>query len=366
MCGYPAFKVGGIDIKNIPTLHQKIHDFDYFKKIGYQMNSRLFTDNGESVAEIQAKRGKGTKLEKMEQDKPQKRQCRNPKCREFFKNWMFLKGHIMKVKRKGHLKDNKCYVFYSNAKADYLQEIKDMAEQETRLRKKMRIKTLLEKNLEDGKKHFKKVLERDLKIHIDQPCAVGQGGTVENGPNTMAFLHPDNRKEAINSFNPINDEERRNLDLMLTQAHIIIGVTNCIGRINVPKFQKYVQDAHEHWLNSFKKFTHIKSSVHWNLAHCADLIAQNDGYTLAEVSENSVENWIKYYRDATENHARSTSMGANNTDCLRAMWLHTMHDIRQFDKPSKKPYKEDDEVTKIIHSFFEINEDGKKWSFREE
>ena len=59
-------------------------------------------------------------------------------------------------------------------------------------------------------------------------------------------------------------------------------------------------------------------------------------------------------------------MGANNADCLRAMWLHTMHDIRQFDKPSKKPYKEDDEVTKIIHSFFEINEDGKKWSFREE
>ena len=42
----------------------------------------------------------------------------------------------MKVQRKGHLKDNKCYVFYSNAKADYLQEIKDMAEQETRLRKK--------------------------------------------------------------------------------------------------------------------------------------------------------------------------------------------------------------------------------------
>ena len=66
MCGYPAFKAGGIDIRNEPTLHQKIHDFDYFKKIGYQMNSRLFTDNGESVAEIQAKRGKDVKLEKME------------------------------------------------------------------------------------------------------------------------------------------------------------------------------------------------------------------------------------------------------------------------------------------------------------
>ena len=44
---------------------------------------------------------------------------------------------------------------------------------------------------------------------------------------------------------------------------------------------------------NFKKFVHIKSSLHWTLGHVAQLIALNEGYTLAGVSENSFENWIK-------------------------------------------------------------------------
>jgi hypothetical protein len=56
-------------------------------------------------------------------------------------------------------------------------------------------------------------------------------------------------------------------------------------------------------------------------------------------------------------------MEDNNIDSLRAMWLHSRQDIRQFDKHSKKNQNEDDYITKIIHGFFEINEDGERWTF---
>ena len=44
------------------------------------------------------------------------------------------------------------------------------------------------------------------------------------------------------------------------------------------------------------------------------------------------------------------------------MWLHSRQDIRQFDKHQEKSQK-DNHLTQIIHDFFIINEDGKKWSF---
>ena len=56
-------------------------------------------------------------------------------------------------------------------------------------------------------------------------------------------------------------------------------------------------------------------------------------------------------------------MSDNDIDCLRAMWLHTRQDIRQFDQQPKKK-QEDNELTRKIHAFFIINEDGKKWTFQ--
>ena len=97
------------------------------------------------------------------------------------------------------------------------------------------------------------------------------------------------------------------------------------------------------------------------------MIGRNDGYTLAEVSENSFEKWIKEYRDTTENHSRQTSIDDNNSDCLRAMWLHTRQDLRHFDKHSANKQDGSEmtkELTREIHDFFIINEDGKKWSFQ--
>ena len=115
-------------------------------------------------------------------------------------------------------------------------------------------------------------------------------------------------------------------------------------------------------------FTHLKDLYTLRvlyIGHVAQLIAGNDGYTMAEVSENSYEKWIKPYRYITVNNARQTSMQDNNTDCLRAMYLQSRQDIRQLDK-AKKPRDSDDEISKLIHSFFLKNEDGKVWSFETE
>ena len=67
--------------------------------------------------------------------------------------------------------------------------------------------------------------------------------------------------------------------------------------LQVQEFEKYVKNAYMHWLQNFKKFVHIKSSLHLTLGHVAQLIARNEGYTLAGVSENSFENWIKAYKN---------------------------------------------------------------------
>ena len=53
-----------------------------------------------------------------------------------------------------------------------------------------------------------------------------------------------------------------------------------------------------------------------------------------------------------------------NTDCLRVMYLQTRQDIRKFDKVPKST-EIDDDVSKLIDSFFIKNEDGKVWSFKE-
>ena len=82
------------------------------------------------------------------------------------------------------------------------------------------------------------------------------------------------------------------------------------------------------------------------------------------MSENSVEKWVKPYRKVTITNARSTSMQDNNTDCLRVMYLQTRQDIRKFDKVAKST-EIDDDVSKLIDSFFIKNEDGKVWSFKE-
>ena len=78
------------------------------------MNSRLYTASKKSVAEIEALRGKNV----MKKHKVQQQQCRNPKCRQICKGFVFLKTHVMKKKQ-----PKKCLQFYTQA--NFLEELKN-------------------------------------------------------------------------------------------------------------------------------------------------------------------------------------------------------------------------------------------------
>ena len=44
-------------------------------------------------------------------------------------------------------------------------------------------------------------------------------------------------------------------------------------------------------------------------------------------------------------------------------YFKTRQDIREYEKHPKSKHDENDEITKTIHNFFVVLEDGKKWSF---
>jgi hypothetical protein len=142
LVGYPIFKAGGFSILNLPTMHFKIHIFDFLKKLNYQMNSRKFTGSDKCVAEIQALRGK----EKVEKYKIQKQQCRNPKCRQFCKGYIFLKTHVMKKSQ-----PKNCKLFYT--RANNLDELVKTAETELKFMRKIAKQTLLQNHLDTVKKN---------------------------------------------------------------------------------------------------------------------------------------------------------------------------------------------------------------------
>ena len=81
---------------------------------------------------------------------------------------------------------------------------------------------------------------------------------------------------------------------------------------------------------------HIKSSLHWTLGHVAQLIAGNDGYTMAGVSEISYEKWIESYRYITVHTVNpgSEMVGAiyiSNFDIFVVKLTDNQDAIKKFD-----------------------------------
>ena len=115
----------------------------------------------------------------------------------------------------------------------------------------------------------------------------------------------------------------------------------------------YVKTAYLHWAQAFGKYTTLKNSLHWMLGHVADLIGMNNGYSLAEVSENSLEASIKRYRYITQNLSRQTNFQIDSKDCLKVMFILSSWRIWRFVKrdPSEHDLK-DDEDSVIIETFF--------------
>ena len=77
--------------------------------------------------------------------------------------------------------------------------------------------------------------------------------------------------------------------MFLQQANVILAVTNSIGKIKIKEFDSSVRNSHIHWIQAFGKYRKLKSSIHWSLAHIIQMLCLNQGYSLAEKSENSSE-----------------------------------------------------------------------------
>ena len=134
--------------------------------------------------------------------------------------------------------------------------------------------------------------------------------------------------------------------------YVICNVTNSIGKIKVKKLDEFVKNAYEHWITSFGKFRTLKSSLHWTLGHVTQLIAMNNGYSLAEISENSLEALIKHYRYVTKHMARQSSFVENTQDCLKTLYILSLYKMRQHEKITSKALK-NDEMSEKIRDFFE-------------
>ena len=74
------------------------------------------------------------------------------------------------------------------------------AKEEKKFRKKLLNQTLLQKHLADAKYEFTNNVKEQLGIRVNEVKVAGHGGSVENGPTTMIFLHPDNRKKVLSLF----------------------------------------------------------------------------------------------------------------------------------------------------------------------
>ena len=133
----------------------------------------------------------------------------------------------------------------------------------------------------------------------------GNGGSIKNMNTCRLFLDPKKREKVVKLYNFKNEKEKENFELLLHQAKVILSVTNSVGLIKVSKFSAFLKQSYQHWTESFKHLRRIKSSLHWTLAHLGELLAKNEGFSLAEVSENSFEALIKEYRFVTSNMARA-------------------------------------------------------------
>ena len=87
---------------------------------------------------------------------------------------------------------------------------------------------------------------------------------------------------------------------------IIYGL---LGKSNI----NCIYNKTECWFDTIQSLTDVQLEKFPDLSSVSEVV--ND-YTLAEISENSIEKFIKPYRYGTVNNARSTSIQDNHVDCL--------------------------------------------------
>ena len=341
---------------NLASLHLHGHFWLYFKDIWLEHNSRKFTPTdgsdpneiGKSIAELKAELEITRKGKKNLNQEPRKTvKCDN--CSQKFQGYVGLKKHINYVKK--NKTENKCKTYYK--RSAQTKNVEEMAKSEGKSRKRLKPKSELEIIYERTKSECTLMFKKEFGTAINQVKVAGHGATVENFNTSRMVFDPDNREKVLGLFKfkqgSEGDQERENVKNFLFQGHVILSVTNTIGKVDTDFFRGFVKNTYKDWITWFGKFRKIKSSLHWTLAHVAELIDMNDGYSLAEYSENCIENMIKHYRYITRNLARQNTFLANCRDSLKALYILSRYNIRRHDKPeSKKEDKEKDKDTIYI------------------
>ena len=220
-----------------------------------------------------------------------------------------------------------------------MHHLKDSRDNEVKARKQEKPKDDHKKIMDDTKDALTFRVKQDFNFAINQVKKGGTSANVENFNTCRVFLAEENRDKVCALVYFKNEQEEYNFRQYLRMMHVILSVTNSIGIIKVKAFDRFVTQAHKHYLDSFKHFTHLKSSLHWSLGHVIEQLIKNQGWSLAEVSENSLENLIKLYRYLTQNNARQTSFADNTEDCLKIINIISSYRMRKHDKRPVKPEK---------------------------
>ena len=80
-------------------------------------------------------------------------------------------------------------------------------------------------------------------------------------------------------------EELEALPEALRDANTICQIANSIGKIDTDLLDATCNRAYKTLLTKFP-FAKVKATIHWSLAHLAELIKLNDGYSIGELFIN--------------------------------------------------------------------------------
>ena len=93
--------------------------------------------------------------------------------------------------------------------------------------------------LSDAKDRFTFKCKKEFNIAVNRVKISGHGANVENFNTCRIFLDPANRDKAVKLMNP-REEEKADLYQFFQEAHVILSVTNSIGKIKCQKFDNFI------------------------------------------------------------------------------------------------------------------------------
>ena len=120
--------------------------------------------------------------------------------------------------------------------------------------------------------------------------------------------------------NAMTKRQRKVLPQLLQNVSVILRVLNSYEDVNVEEFEKLCKETNLILVDYFD-FMNITPTVHAVLAHSPDIIRNNQGKGLNNLSEEGSEGSHKVMKHLREHGARKHSLELNLKDCFRKMFF---------------------------------------------